>query len=69
MSADEGRAFASRHGCLFAQTSSKLGEGVVPAFQLLSSHVLANQETIEEAKEGLWLNTPVSSKPKRAGCC
>ena len=30
------RAFAAEHGCLFAATSSKLGEGVIPAFQLLA---------------------------------
>ena len=71
----EGRAFAERHGCLFATTSSKLGEGVLPAFKLLSSHVLATQESKEEAREGLWLNAPMPSDGRAAagkrkvGCC
>ena len=71
----EGRAFAERHGCLFATTSSKLGEGVLPAFTLLSSHVLATQESKEEAREGLWLNAPMPSDGRAAagkrkvGCC
>ena len=45
---EEGRTFAAENGCLFASTSSRLGDGVVGAFQELSSHVLANQEVKDE---------------------
>lgn len=67
---EEGRAFAHKHGCLFATTSSMLGEGVLPAFKLLSSHVLAQQERKEEEREGLLLSVPTSSaRPAKKGCC
>ena len=67
----EGRAFAAANGCLFGTTSSMLGEGVLPAFKLLASHVLDAQERREEAKETLWLSAPMPSdapRPKK-GCC
>ena len=74
---EEGRQFAADHGCLFASTSSRLGSGVIRAFQDLSSHVLANEETKESQKETLWLNAPrpatlgraASAARAKAGCC
>ena len=70
VSSDEGRAFAAENGCLFASTSAKLGDGVVPAFKALSARVLAAEEEKEEEREGLWLNAPMpSTGKKKAGCC
>jgi len=72
VSEQEGRTFAAENDCLFFATSSMLGSGVLPAFKLLSSHVLAAQENKEEEREGLWLNAPPPSSHagmKRAGCC
>ena len=70
VSSEEGRAFAAENGCLFASTSSKLGEGVVPAFKALSAQVLAVEEEKDEEREGMWLNAPMpSERPKKAGCC
>ena len=71
VSTEEGRAFAAENGCLFATTSSKLGDGVIRSFQELSSHVLAHEEVKDEKREGLWLNAvPMAeSTPKKKGCC
>jgi small GTP-binding protein len=73
VSNEEGAAFAKQHGCLFAATSSMRGEGVIPAFKTLSSHVLAAQEALEAEREGLWLNAPAGGgggvKAKKGGCC
>lgn len=76
VSNEEGEAFAMAHDCLFASTSSKLGDGVIPAFKTLSSHVLQQQERREEAREGLWLSAAATAEAgqkqpgaKRGGCC
>jgi len=69
VSEEEGRAFAAAHGCLFSTTSSKLGDGVLPAFKALSSHVLAAEEQREEQREGLWLHAPVPERAPKRGCC
>jgi len=75
VSNEEGAAFARENGCLFASTSSKIGDGVIPAFKTLSSHVLAQQETTEEAREGLWLASAAVAENhgkkgnKKSGCC
>ena len=68
---EEGAEFASANGCLFASTSSKLGDGVIRAFSDLATHVLANQESKESEKETLWLNAPRpgAATPKKGGCC
>jgi small GTP-binding protein len=68
----EGRAFAEQHGCLFAAVSSKLGEGVLPAFKSLSSHVLAAQESRDVEREGIWLNARPDANAggaAKGGCC
>ena len=44
VSVEKGQTFARENGCLFAATSSKLGEGVVPAFKALAARVLEQQE-------------------------
>lgn len=69
VSAEEGRALAEEYGCLFAQTSSKLGEGVVPAFKAISAKVLADQEEKEEERQGFWLNSPPPQAKAKKGCC
>ena len=72
---EEGKAFAEANHCLFASTSSKLGDGVLPAFKTLASHVLKAQEEREEEREGLWLNAGTTvalgeaRKAKKKGCC
>ena len=54
---------------------SKLGDGVLPAFKTLASHVLKAQEEREEEREGLWLNAGTTvalgeaRKAKKKGCC
>ena len=66
----EGRAFAEQNSCLFATTSSMSGDGVLPAFKKLSSHVLAAEESREEEREGIWLNATANSRAKKkGGCC
>ena len=73
---DNCKAFAEANHCLFASTSSKLGDGVLPAFKTLASHVLKAQEEREEEREGLWLNAGTTvalggeaRKAKKKGCC
>ena len=66
----EGRAFAEQNSCLFATTSSMSGDGVLPAFKMLSSHVLAAEESRDEEREGIWLNAAANSRSqKKVGCC
>lgn len=70
VSEEEGRAFAEAHDCLFFATSSKIGDGVLPAFKMLSAHVLAAQESKEERRDEILLGMPAPEKrPKKAGCC
>ena len=70
VTAEEGKQFAAEHGCLFMATSSKKGDGVIRAFQELSSHVLANQEKQDNSREALWLGQAAASPPKKkGGCC
>ena len=67
---DEGKAFAEANGCMFASTSSKSGDGVIRAFQELSSKVLNSQENKDEAREALWLSAkPSDGSAKKGGCC
>ena len=69
VSSEEGKAFAAQNGCLFAQTSAKLGEGVIPAFKAIAARVLAEQEEKEEQREGLWLNSAPPQTKAKKGCC
>jgi len=74
---DEGKAFAEAHGCMFAVTSSKSGDGVMRAFSTLSSHVLSTQENKDEERETLWLSAAKNgggpgggrAPGKKGGCC
>ncbi len=72
VSDEEGEAFASSNGCLFATTSSKVGHGVIPAFKKLSSHVLAAQQQQDDVKEAVWLQAASGAGAggrKKGGCC
>lgn len=48
----EGEAFARRHGCLFAETSAKLGRGVSDAFEELMLKVLDTPALLETGASG-----------------
>jgi len=70
VSGEEGSAFAQENGCLFARTSAKLGEGVLPAFTSLAARVLEEQERKEEETEGMSLNAPMPlASKKKSRCC
>lgn len=69
VSAEEGKAYADAHGCLFGKTSAMTGDGVLRAFHDLSAKVLTSQEVVDEKREGLWLNAPQPATPKRSGGC
>ena len=66
----EGRAFAQAHGCSFATTSSKKGDGVLPAFKKIAAEVLAAEEARDEKRVEFLLNIPQSTvAKKKGGCC
>ncbi|KAL1496731.1 hypothetical protein AB1Y20_014324 [Prymnesium parvum] len=69
VSEQEGRAFAEQRGCLFATTSSKSGDGVLKAFQLLAQHVLASQEVKERDQEFKRLSLSAAQAAPKKGCC
>jgi Ras-related protein Rab-18 len=48
----EGEAFARRHGCLFAETSAKLGQAVSDAFEELMLKVLDTPALLETGASG-----------------
>ena len=69
VSADEGAAFARRHGCLFAETSAKAGRGVSAAFEEVMLKVLDTPALLEGGAAGLRLGGSARRTGALSSCC
>jgi Ras-related protein Rab-18 len=69
VSAEEGAAFARRHGCLFAETSAKAGKGVAGAFEELMLKVLDTPALLEGGAAGLRLGGSARRGSVMSSCC